>query len=228
MGFRGFANRPVPDELLGLDEEVLQRYADLWRLGQPIPPNLPLVQRHPEEEFASIGDEVCPTCGAGTDDHEEHRVALYDVYAGEVVAGTLFGQCYRLEEALIAIMRLAIALDVAEIPLGLGINGLTDQLRTEISKGRSFEEGLEINDLRQIQLPLDLLAELPEVRVTRADWDGDMPGSSTTYRTFWAADPQAAADALRARIEVVRTWLDDHSRQSGEAGQRCLVAGDPA
>lgn len=33
FGFRGFANRQVPDALLGLDREVLRRYGDLWRLS---------------------------------------------------------------------------------------------------------------------------------------------------------------------------------------------------
>jgi hypothetical protein len=33
FGFRGFANREVPDALRGLDREVLRRYADLWRLA---------------------------------------------------------------------------------------------------------------------------------------------------------------------------------------------------
>lgn len=32
FGFRGFANQPVPDALLGLDKDVLRRYTDLWRL----------------------------------------------------------------------------------------------------------------------------------------------------------------------------------------------------
>ena len=32
FGFRGFANRPVREELRGLDRELLQRYTDLWRL----------------------------------------------------------------------------------------------------------------------------------------------------------------------------------------------------
>jgi hypothetical protein len=38
FGLRGFANRPVREPLLGLDDEVVRRYSELWELNAPISP----------------------------------------------------------------------------------------------------------------------------------------------------------------------------------------------
>ncbi len=45
FGFRGFANRKVPETLLGVDKEVLRRYSDLWQLT--LPAALPLPSASP-------------------------------------------------------------------------------------------------------------------------------------------------------------------------------------
>ena len=38
LGIRGVANTPVWASLEGLDDDIAQRYTDIWRLGQPVPP----------------------------------------------------------------------------------------------------------------------------------------------------------------------------------------------
>lgn len=40
FGFRGFANQPVPEAMLGLEDEVARRYADLWASMAAIRPKI--------------------------------------------------------------------------------------------------------------------------------------------------------------------------------------------
>ena len=61
---------------------------------------------------------------------------------------------------------------------------------------------------------LDLLLEQPEVQCTIYDFDGNMPGTSTAYKTYWAEDPYAAVTRLESRLEVVAEWM---VAQNGDA-----------
>jgi phosphopantetheine adenylyltransferase len=46
------------------------------------------------------------------------------------------------------------------------------------------------------------------VQCTIYDFDGNMPGTSTAYKTYWAEDPYAAVARLESRLEAVAEWME--------------------
>lgn len=208
FGLRGACNKPVGQSLQGLDDEVASRYTDLWRLTQPIPPAAPeTVERDDPAHYSSAEDSLCPICGSDGSDCETHTVACYDTFQGSVFGGALDRPFNGIEGEVKGILTQAVASGLRDVGLGCGFNALLDELRREVASGAEISAALSSWGRVLRRCLLDLLLEQSEVQCTIYDFDGNMPGTSTAYRTYWAEDPYAAVARLESRLEAVVEWL---------------------
>jgi hypothetical protein len=212
FGIKRSCNRPVGPGLAGIDQEVATRYKDLWRLTQPSPPIPP--QKEEREDptyFASPEESECPICGAEEGHCEEHLVACYDVFDGQIVGGSLYKSFDDVENRVEKILEKAVDLGLREIGLGDEFDDLLDSIRQDVAGGESIEDSLCNWSSRVRRSLFDVLLEQSEVVCTVTDFDGGMPGCSTTYRNYWADDTWCANEGLESRISAVEMWLDELS-----------------
>ena len=212
FGIKRSCNRPVGPGLAGIDQEVATRYKDLWRLTQPSPPIPP--QKEEREDptyFASPEESECPFCGAEEGHCEEHLVACYDVFDGQIVGGSLYKSFDDVENRVEKILEKAVHLGLRKIGLGDEFDDLLDSIRQDVAGGESIEDSLCNWSSRVRRSLFDVLLEQSEVVCTVTDFDGGMPGCSTTYRNYWADDTWCANEGLESRISAVEMWLDELS-----------------
>jgi hypothetical protein len=208
FGFRGACNKPVGQSLHGLDNEIAGRYTDLWRLTQPIPPAVPeTVEREDPAHYSSEEDSRCPICGSDGSDCETHTVACYDMFQATLLGGALDRPFNGIEGEVKGILTQAVASGLRDVGLGCGFNALLDDLRQDVASGAEISEALRNWGPTLRSCLMDLLLEQPEVQCTTYDFDGNMPGTSTAYKTYWAEDPYAAVTRLESRLEAVAEWL---------------------
>ena len=215
FGIKRSCNRHAGSGLMGLDQEVASRYTDLWRLTQPSPPTPPQAEaRDDPMYFSSPEESECPICGAEEGNCDEHLVACYDVFDGQIVGGLLYKSSGDLETRIEKILEKAIELGLRKIGLGDDFDELLASIRQDVAGGESMEDSL-CNWSSHIRRHLfDVLLEQSEVVCTVTDFDGGMPGCSTTYRNYWAEDTWVANENLESRISAVEHWLDELSGES--------------
>ena len=215
FGIKRSCNRPVGQGLLGLDREVSSRYTDMWRLTQPSPPAQPeTAERVEPTYFSSPEESSCPICGAEEGNCEEHLVACYDVFDGQLVNGSLYESFDVLVTKVEGILEKAVDLGLRKIGLGNDFDDLLDSIRQDVAGGESIEDSI-CNWSSRIRRELfDVLLDQPGVVSTVVDFDGGMPGCSTTYRNYWAEDTWCANENLESRITSVEQWLIELSGNS--------------
>jgi len=208
FGLRGACNKPVGQSLHGLAEEIASRYTDLWRLTQPIRPAMPAtIQRDDSAHYSNEEDSLCPICGSLGSDCETHTVACYDMFQATLLGGALDRPFNRIESEVDSILTQAVTSGLRDIGLGPDFNVLLDDLRQDVADGSEVKDALRNWGPTLRRSLMDLLIEQPEVQCTIYDFDGDMPGTSTTYKTYWAEDPYAAVTRLESRLKAVVEWL---------------------
>jgi hypothetical protein len=187
---------------------VGQFSVSVYSLTQPTPPAQPeVIERDAPIYFDSPEESVCPVCGAEEGNCDEHLVACYDVFDGQVVGGSMYSVSSDLENKLEAILTMAITHGIRQIGLGEALDDLLGSMRQDVTGGESIEDSLcnwSSHTRRQL---FDLLLDQTEVICTMTDFDGGMPGCSTTYRNYWAEDTEAASETLTTRIATVEAWL---------------------
>ena len=198
FGFRGFANRPVNEALVGLDVEVLRRYEDLWQLSVPVSKPLP-----PPREWAveQSKDGACPYCSEA-EEACAHTVAIRDLCSRELIGGTLCAAYDELHGVIEAEIRHAA--ENAEFRFGV-----YDEIRLlawEVANGTedTRDEGMWSVAHQVGEMILDWLAQYCEdVRVIDWDCSGGGPGMATTYRRYSALEPAAVVEWLKAQFQPV-------------------------
>jgi hypothetical protein len=211
FGIRAACNRPVARELAGLDLQIAGRYTDLWRLSQPVPPARPSPVERSVQSYGDGNDQLaCAICGSGDEAEscERHAVASYDMFGGTLIGGVLDAEFDALVSQMSVILADALRLGMVDLGLGDPSVALLSEIRADVIRGLNIAAAID-NQLGAVKVCLlDLLLEQPEVR--RAVWDfpGGAPGTATTYRDYWAAEPNLAAARLVERVREVEKWIE--------------------
>jgi hypothetical protein len=195
FAFRAFANRPVRDTLTGLEDEVAQRYSQLWRLTVPAAPSMPQVL---DRDVALGSDGACPYCGEA---HEAcaHTLAVRDADSGELTGGVLYEAYDELNKTVEEEIRYA----ALNGEFRFGVNDACRLLAHDLKK--SFDEEhlqrLRFSRLRDISdVIFEWLEGCMDVKVTACE---SLDGAPGTYRFYWASEPAGIVAWLRAQFEGV-------------------------
>lgn len=208
FGFRGFANRPVPEALYGLEREVLQRYSDLWQLAvpaaKPLPPAL-------ERKVELVSESRCPYCGE-TEVECEHVVAARDTCSGELLGGALYPVYEELANNILEEIRhagrhgefrFAVSDDVrllayyyARLIGSLSLDALLTSDHTDIAESI-----------------FDRLERCRNVKITAWEFLDGAPGTATTFRCYWAREPALVVEWLRAQFQPALTEAEIDARK---------------
>jgi hypothetical protein len=205
----GFANQPVEGHLVGLEHEVAERYNDLAKVLDPESLGAELsrcVARDDDGEPDADEDEpfaenACPICGVAGDDCG-HVVAMYDVTFGELEGGALYDAYDGIRDAIERGIRRTIGTD----DWIFGVSDDIYRIPSEVPSGATDEEIDQIlaNHSGEIKaLIFDRLETCcPDVVTTEWEFDAQRPGGCSWYKGYWANDPEAVVDWLRAEFEV--------------------------
>jgi hypothetical protein len=149
----------------------------------------------------------CPICRSEGVYCRDHTVACYDIAESILIGGSIRDAIEHMEEVVRAIVVAAVRKDIRNIGLGDDFNVILGYVREDMESMESLEAAID-NWSRKIRIALfDSALDQPEVSHTIADIDGGMPGLSSSYRSYWAADPDWIVGRMEERLEAVQDWL---------------------
>jgi hypothetical protein len=203
----GFANSVVGDDLVDLEQVIAERYNDLAKVLEP-----ETVAGESAEEFADdadgddqddedSSDRACPFCHTVGDDCE-HVVAHYDLTFGELEGGALYDAYQEIHTAIEQGIWHAIRTGDWQF----GVTDAVYRIPNDVASDAGVEniQTLIMNCYGEIKAMIfDRLENYaPEVVTTEWEFDAQRPGGCSWYKGYWANDPDAVVDWLKAEFGV--------------------------